>query len=126
MIFIIGGAAQGKRQYASGRTGIPAADMTDGAVCTPEEALHAPCILHYEQLVRRLEDPEGFTQQLIRDNPAAVIVQQEIGCGIVPMDREERTWREHAGRCGCLLAAGADEVVRLFCGIPTHIKGECT
>ena len=35
-----------------------------------------------------------------------------------------RADREAAGRLSCLLAARADAVVRVFCGIPTVIKGE--
>ena len=32
--------------------------------------------------------------------------------------------REAAGRLACLLAARADCVVQMFCGIPTVLKGE--
>ena len=37
---------------------------------------------------------------------------------------QERAAREAAGRLACLLAARADCVVQLFCGIPTVLKGE--
>ena len=36
----------------------------------------------------------------------------------------ERAAREAAGRLACLLAARADCVVQMFCGIPTVLKGE--
>ena len=35
-----------------------------------------------------------------------------------------RAGREAAGRLACLLAARADCVVQMFCGIPTVLKGE--
>ena len=43
---------------------------------------------------------------------------------IVPVDATERANREKAGRLACLLAAHADCVVQMFCGIPTVLKGE--
>ena len=48
----------------------------------------------------------------------------EIGGGIVPMDAGERRAREAAGRLACLLAARADTVIEMFCGIPTVLKGD--
>ena len=47
-----------------------------------------------------------------------------VGGGVVPMDPAERAGREAAGRLACLLAARADCVVQMFCGIPTVLKGE--
>ena len=53
-----------------------------------------------------------------------VVIVTEIGGGIVPIDPAERAAREAAGRLACLLAARADCVVELFCGLPTVLKGE--
>ena len=38
--------------------------------------------------------------------------------------RAARAAREAAGRLACLLAARADCVVQMFCGLPTILKGE--
>ena len=43
---------------------------------------------------------------------------------VVPVDKNERAAREAAGRLACLLAARADCVVQMFCGLPTILKGE--
>ena len=53
-----------------------------------------------------------------------VVMATEIGGGVVPMDAGQRAAREAAGRLACLLAARADIVVEMFCGIPTVLKGE--
>ncbi len=53
-----------------------------------------------------------------------VLIAAEVGGGVVPMDPKERADREAAGRLACLLAARADCVVQMFCGIPTVLKGE--
>ena len=53
-----------------------------------------------------------------------VVIATEVGGGIVPATAEERAEREAAGRLSCLLAKRADTVIRVFCGIPTVLKGE--
>ena len=53
-----------------------------------------------------------------------VVTATEIGGGVVPIDPAERAAREAAGRLACLLAARADCVVQMFCGLPTVLKGE--
>ncbi len=53
-----------------------------------------------------------------------IVIATEVGGGVVPMDPAERAAREAAGRLACLLAARADCVVQMFCGIPTVLKGE--
>ena len=53
-----------------------------------------------------------------------IVIATEVGGGVVPMDAGARAGREAAGRLACLLAARADCVVQMFCGIPTVLKGE--
>ncbi len=125
MIVLTGPAYSGKTAYC--RAAFSPKQLQDGAVCTDEEALHAPCITAYHTLIRRIlargADPIAFTKQLLQENPDCIVILDEIGCGIIPLDREERRWREMTGRCGCLLTAQASTVIRLCCGIPTAIKG---
>ena len=49
-----------------------------------------------------------------------VVTATEVGGGVVPIDPADRAAREAA----CLLAARADCVVQMFCGLPTVLKGE--
>ena len=57
------------------------------------------------------------------ENPDIVIIINEIGAGIIPLEKSERIWREETGRAGCILAENSAEVVRVICGIPVKIKG---
>ena len=50
------------------------------------------------------------------------VIATEVGCGVIPLDRGERIWRENAGRLACLLADRADEVVFVQCGIGIRVK----
>ena len=54
----------------------------------------------------------------------AIVTCSEVGAGIVPIDAQERAWREAVGRMSCELASQADAVVRMVCGIPVVLKGE--
>ena len=38
-------------------------------------------------------------------------------------DAETREWREAVGRMNAALAAQADTVTRIFCGLPLELKG---
>lgn len=53
-----------------------------------------------------------------------VVTATEVGGGVVPIHPADRAAREAAGRLACLLAARADCVVQMFCGLPTVLKGE--
>jgi len=68
------------------------------------------------------EQAEAFAFWLLRENPDLVIVTDELGCGIVPMEKRDRLWREMTGRICTCLAAKADEVTRVVCGIGTRLK----
>lgn len=128
MRFITGGAYQGKAETASKLFGIKADEIVSGADCDMEKVFSAACIREYHRLVSRLmdmgDDPVEFTQCLCRENSRCIIIMDEIGCGIVPMEKRERVYRENVGRCGCIIAAESDTVVRVICGIAEFLKGE--
>ena len=65
-----------------------------------------------------------YLDMILEKNPNAVITCDEIGCGVVPIDRADENWREAVGRLCCALAQEADAVVRVIAGVPQFIKGE--
>lgn len=120
MTLIIGGAGQGKLDYALGSLG-----LTEDAVARdPVDAEGRPVFDALETWLRG--HPEETLDALLEANPGVVILCDEVGCGVVPMDREERAWREAVGRLCCRLARRADRVVRVFCGLPMTLKGADT
>ena len=74
-----------------------------------------------QELAAGCGDLAALAQQLARNE---VVIATEVGGGVVPVDKNERAAREAAGRLACLLAARADCVVQMFCGLPTILKGE--
>ena len=60
--------------------------------------------------------------QFAEKKPDTIVIADEIGNGIVPLDAFEREHREQTGRAEILLAKKADEVIRVICGIGQKIK----
>ncbi|MGN0600901.1 MAG: bifunctional adenosylcobinamide kinase/adenosylcobinamide-phosphate guanylyltransferase [Oscillospiraceae bacterium] len=127
MIIITGGAFQGKKEYAKKRFGFSDEDILNGGSCDLDTIFTAKCVTDYQLAVKRLleenADPEEFTRRLCRENSGAVIIINEIGGGIIPLEKSERVWREETGRAGCIIAENSREVIRFVCGVPMKIKG---
>ena len=61
--------------------------------------------------------------QIIRDKDLnLVLVTNEVGCSIVPEHHISRVYRDIIGRVNQQVAACANEVYALICGIPVKIK----
>ncbi len=127
MILVIGGTYAGKTEFVKKYFKLSDADILDASEI--ENFQNIKCIRNYHILIQKLcqeqADPLAFTEQLIQENPDCIIITNEIGCGIVPIDKSERLWREACGKSSCLLAERAGKVIRILCGIPAVIKGEC-
>lgn len=57
-------------------------------------------------------------------NGTVIMVTNEVGMGIVPDNPMSRLYRDLVGRCNQIMAAAADEVVLLVCGVSLNIKGK--
>ena len=101
MLFITGPLYSGKRTFAHRFSG--------------------SCIVDVQEKAAAAEDLEQLAEELAAYE---IVIATEVGGGVVPVDAGERAAREAAGRLACLLAARADCVVQMFCGIPTVLKGE--
>ncbi len=110
MIFIIGGAYQGKTAFAD-------KNFSDTY----------KIINHYHEEIRlqmkKGLDPLEEAKKLLLSEDRLVIICDEVGSGLVPMDAFERAYREQVGRVGGYLAGQAKQVIRVLCGIGKNIKG---
>ena len=124
MKLVTGGAYQGKLCYASERYGIE--EWADGRSCGFEEIFTCRGIHHFHEYVRRAlkeeRDIAALAEELAEKNSEIVILSNELGYGVVPVEAFDRQYRETHGRLCCRLAAEADEVIRVICGIGTVIK----
>ena len=126
MIFVTGGCFQGKQNWVLQNCQVQPFRVADGAVCSMEAIKSAGVLDHFHLLVRRWMQagkiPADETEKILSDNPDIVIITDEIGGGIVPLDVKEREWREVHGRICCQLAGRADAVFRVIAGIGQKIK----
>lgn len=127
MILIIGGAFQGKRTFALKTFGLKEDQCTDGSKCSFSEAFDKPALFHLHELIRRLLEegikPQEYLMPQLNNKKDQILICNEIGLGIVPISEDDRRLREEVGRILCLIADMSDEVYRLYCGIPTALKG---
>ena len=108
MILVIGGRGAGKRNFVAQVLGYgPEACSAD-----PED--RTPVLYDLEQC-----SPLPPVEALLRRE---VVVCREVGCGVIPMDAQERNWREAVGRLCCALAAQAEAVYRVSCGLGMRLK----
>lgn len=120
MKLYIGGAGHGQEIVAENETGFKP------ILCSPEEAFDQKAIDRFHEITKEVlkfgGSAQEFARELVKKNPDAVICSNEIGGGIHPLDKDERIWREETGRALCILAENAEQVTRVFCGIPKRIK----
>lgn len=123
---IIGGAHQGKQEFAENKYGN--IQWIDARDCSLESLYTCQGILHFEIYIRRMleegRDTSQLTRGIVRQNPEIIIVSQEVGYGLVPIDAFERKYREQVGRICTELTAQGAEVNRVVCGIGISLKGE--
>lgn len=126
MILITGGAYQGKSRYAAEKYGFDVEDIADGETVDTDEISGYRCVKNFHTLVKRLvesgKNPVESARVLIDNDPDVVIIMNDVGGGIIPMEKSERIWREQVGITGCFLAGRAESVVRVVCGIGMEIK----
>ncbi len=115
MLLIVGGESSGKRTFAKS-LGYCDNDIADAVLD------ERPVLYHLEQMV--FADPDCGDSLLPALAGKEVVICNEVGSGVIPVNRAERAGREATGRLCVLLAQKAACVVRMVSGIPTVIKGD--
>ena len=106
MVLLVGGAYQGKAALAKRLyPDLPLVQNLHGRVRDELAAGRDPMAL--------LDSLRGHA-----------VTCDEVGCGVVPLDRADEDYREAVGRLCCAIAEEADAVVRVMAGVPQWIKGE--
>ena len=120
MILIIGGAYQGKLEFAKETFGITDADVYS---CGEDEIdFSKRCIYKIEEFAYNHPDPIGYFQAHREQWQDSILILQDIFCGVVPMGAENRAWRQKTGRLSQYLSKEAAQVSRIFCGLEQRLK----
>lgn len=109
MILIIGGANQGKTEYAK-------KNYSEYVIVDS----------HHLIVRKQLEENKNPQEEILREIKVAsentVFISDEVGYGIVPMDSFERKYRDEVGRVNQILAKNAEHVIRIVAGFAQTIK----
>ena len=120
MILIIGGAYQGKLDFAKESFGITEGDVH---ICDAGEIdFSKRCIYKIEEFTYNHPDPIGYFQSHWEAWQDSILILQDIFCGVVPMGEETRAWRQRTGRLAQYLSKEATQVIRIFCGLEQRVK----
>lgn len=137
MILLIGGFAQGKTEYAMRNN--PSARQVDIAKLIKDcdafgkiKGFDDDDVMIITGINDYIRDKiySGISESQIRalifnviDNYTnSVIITDECGNGIVPMEKRDRDYRDALGHIQIELASKAERVERIVCGIPMIIK----
>ena len=123
MIFVFGGAYQGKTEYALQEFGAK-------TVCDISEAgepdFSKDVVTGIEGFVSRCaeqgEEPLEYFASRREQWENTILIVTDVSQGVVPIDSKVRAAREANGRLMIYLAKEADQVHRVFCGIGKRIK----
>ena len=126
MILIVGGAYQGKLDYALDNYPGYGLSIYNCDERQPEVESSAAIIndLHLAILAQIGQDIDtlAYLQKKLPEWQDKIIICDDISCGVVPLEASTRAWREATGRALTLLSKHADQVIRVFCGIGSRIK----
>lgn len=125
MILIFGGAFQGKLEYAKKNFDVKTVhDCESCESADPDFSKDAVCAL--EKFVLRCVREGREAADYFRENREkwqdSILIMTDVSQGIVPMDAELRAFREMNGRLMLYLAAEAEQVIRVFCGIGKKVN----
>ena len=130
MHIVIGGTANGKRQYVQKH--VTNKHVWFGDECfldlgaASAESAETPLVLcGIEQwMASRIEDEKQAISDLLQclRNRDVTVIVTDIGRGIVPIDPKERALRDACGRLNQQLMQEAETVTRIWYGIPQQLK----
>ena len=124
MKLIIGGYAQGKLRYVLQTYDTEDMQVLDGEI--PENSEEKAVVNHLHTWIKKRMlvggNPEAELFKMLERCPQCILISDEIGNGIIPLEAFEREYRERMGRILILLAKRAEEVERVICGIGQKIK----
>lgn len=123
MIFIIGGRFSGKSNYVHKIYNVSEKTVIDGEKAELDKLKIYNVIFNIDILIKKHIHIEGLDKLILNNLRADIITGNEIGCGVVPLDCNDRQWRDITGRIYCSLANKSDTVIRIIAGLPQTIKG---
>ncbi len=119
MYLIIGGRSQGKLDFAKNL--IKNAKVLN---CEKEDinfGIDFDIVFNIHIFIRKLLEkdiePEAWFEQRLKFFENKILIGDEVGSGIVPVEAFERKWRDEVGKTYVFLAKNSQKVYRVWAGI---------
>ena len=109
-VLVIGGAYQDKTKAALEYLKISESALKEGEL-----------LENFASFYRKWENGDDALLDFLKNK---ITICDEMGCGIVPLDKNDRDFRENLGRFRCRLTERAAIVLRVQCVIAAAQKGE--
>ena len=145
MVLVVGGSFQGKLEYVKKKLTEQGIHLKKSEILDGEEffdsvfkdvkilnGLHRMvlnCIRDMNPEEDKSFDAEAIAEKckkyldgFLQNCPQVIIICDEVGYGVIPLERKERCYREAVGRLLCYLAQRAEQMERIVGGIPMIIK----
>ena len=109
MYLIVGGKFQGKFEFAKKQYGVKENDEN--------------LFLNLEKFVwEYMENAKSHIEEFCKKHKNAVIICDEVGCGLISMDKKTREYCNYVGEISMFLAEKADEVYYVTMGFGRKLK----
>lgn len=129
MELYVGGSFQGKLKYVRKKCDISSEAVYTGKEIsnlidkgTKERIILDQFHLWVRECMKKGENPEEAFEQILSACPKCIVISDEIGNGIVPVDEFEREYRDRTGRILIEIAKKAEKVERIICGMGQRLK----
>lgn len=127
MILITGGMYQGKQEFAKEKFNLKDTEIFNFYENNKLDEGNYKAMYGCENQVRNMVKMGKTPDEILEfwSNPCyedCILIFNDVSMGIVPLDKEERTFREATGKVATCLAGKAENVYRIFCGIPMTLK----
>lgn len=124
MIVVFGGAYQGKTDFVKEKFGLKDEDIFfcgEGEIDFEKKA-----IAHIEKFVLERVEKGEEVFSYFEENKAKfadkIIISDDVCCGVVPLEKTLRLYRDNLGKQLQIFCREASEVYRVYCGLGERLK----
>lgn len=121
IILVVGGAFQGKTEFVKNKWKIDESEIYNSNIID-ESIKNYRVINNFNEIIKNYINNSEYAMNLIMQSSIEIIIADEIGCGVVPVDKNKRILREQISRSICEAAKCCSEVYRVYCSIGQRIK----
>ena len=130
MEIYVGGSSQGKLDYVLDKSGVIRESVIEGSdldIHIDEKDLSMVRIINnFHLFIKKYTDTADdiykFMDRLYTTNENVIIICSQVGGGVIPIDADEREWRELVGRVMCSAMKRAVHAERIICGMGQVLK----